>query len=476
MLNAPTLRTTVDRGPAVVRGLAIAMVAMLFSSPSSVQAEVSSLRETPIVRAVRNARPSVVNIQGQKTVPDEANAGSTRQVNGMGTGVVIDPRGYILTNHHVVDGVRQIRVTLDDGKVSIAQIIARDRQTDLAVIKINVGRSLPIITIGTSADLMPGEPVIAVGNAYGYEHTVTRGIISALNRDVQVSDTQAYDDLIQTDASINPGNSGGPLLSIEGKMIGVNVAVRAGAQGIGFAIPVDNALRIATKLMSAERLENKWHGIQTTRLGSQAGNTVRRVASGSPAAACGLRPGDVLHRLGDVDIERPLDIERALLGRRTGDRLDLSVERNGESMDLRMVVARRGTSPRSSVARKTTASSSSSRTASRSSDDRAWKVLGLTLDTEPSQTFQRRETRYRGGMRVVDVRSGGPAAEKGIQAGDILVGMHRWETASEEDIDYIVNNRALATMNTVKFYILRGDETLYGEMRVAHAAAQRTRR
>lgn len=226
MLNAPTLRN------AVVRGICFAM---LFASPLLVRAEVSSLRMTPIVRAVRNARPSVVNIQGQKTVPDEAHAGATRQVNGMGTGVVIDPRGYILTNHHVVDGVRQIRVTLDDGKVSIAQIIARDRQTDLAVIKINAGRSLPTITIGTSADLMPGEPVIAVGNAYGYEHTVTRGIISALNRDVQVSDTQAYDDLIQTDASINPGNSGGPLLNIEGKMVGVNVAVRAGAQGIGFA-------------------------------------------------------------------------------------------------------------------------------------------------------------------------------------------------------------------------------------------------
>ena len=116
---------------------------------------------------------------------------------------------------------------------------------------------MPVISIGTSSDLMTGESVIALGNAYGYEHTVTRGIISALHRDVQVTDTQSYDNLIQTDASINPGNSGGPLLNIDGEMIGVNVAVRAGAQGIGFAIPVDKAMEVAADLMSIRRLENR---------------------------------------------------------------------------------------------------------------------------------------------------------------------------------------------------------------------------
>ncbi|MEQ8836721.1 MAG: trypsin-like peptidase domain-containing protein, partial [Lacipirellulaceae bacterium] len=188
---------------------------------------VCDTRLTPVVRAVRQASPSVVNIQGQKSVGDSTGIG-TRQVNGMGTGVVIDPRGYILTNHHVVDGVRQINVTLSTGQSYIAQVIAHDRETDLAVIRIRTPKPLPIINIGTSSDLLTGESVVAVGNAFGYENTVTTGIISALHRNVQVNETQKYLDLIQTDASINPGNSGGPLLNVDGEMIGVNVAVRAG--------------------------------------------------------------------------------------------------------------------------------------------------------------------------------------------------------------------------------------------------------
>ena len=451
----------------LTRGSLLALACTLIFAPCIAQAEISELRQTPIVRAVMSARPSVVNIQGHKTVSDTTKGGSTRQVNGMGTGVVIDPRGYVLTNHHVVDGVRQIRVTLDGGSVDIARVIAHDKRTDLAVIKIDVGRKLPTIDVGTSDDLLAGESVIAVGNAFGYEHTVTRGIISALHRDVQVSDTQAYDDLIQTDASINPGNSGGPLLNIEGRMIGVNVAVRAGAQGIGFAIPVNSALEVAARLMSAERLENTWHGIQTV---SDSSDTliVKRVAHGSPAARSGLRPGDVLEELGDVTIHRQLDIERALLGRRAGDQLNLYVRRGGEPVDLKLAVSRR--SPKAS---RTVSSINSN---SRSSDsDRAWTVLGLALDEEPRETFSRTRSRYRGGMRVVDVRRDGPAAKKGIRPGDILVGMHRWETASEEDIRYIVNNDSLALMPAVKFYIVRGNETLYGEMPVAMAAEDRRR-
>ncbi|MGL4512599.1 MAG: trypsin-like peptidase domain-containing protein [Lacipirellulaceae bacterium] len=454
------------------RGLGVA--ALCLGLPGAVHAEVSEARLSPIVRAVQSVRPSVVNIQGQKTVAADAGApGATRQVNGMGTGVVIDPRGYILTNHHVVDGVRQIRVTLDGGAADVARIVAFDRGTDLAVIKIEVGRSLPVIPLGSSDDLMTGESVIAVGNAYGYEHTVTRGIISALHRDVQVSDTQAYDDLIQTDASINPGNSGGPLLNIEGRMIGVNVAVRAGAQGIGFAIPVDSAIDIAASLMSVERLENKWHGIQATSTAAHDSLIVNRVAAGSPAAKSGLRAGDVLERLGDTRLERPLDVERALLGKPSGEPVSLSVRRGAERLDLVLATVRRG-APAPGVTpleREPLAASPAGRR-----DQRAWEVLGLELAPEPAETLAQAAARYRGGMRVVDVRPDGPAAAKGIRPGDVLVGMHRWETASAEDIRYIVNNRQLATMDAVKFYILRGDETLYGEMAVAAAPGATVRR
>src|SRR5207253_4915796 len=176
-----------------------------------------------------------------------------RKVNGMGTGVVIDERGYIITNFHVVDGVQKIEVTLADGADYVAQLVASEPTADLAVIKISAPGKLPVITTGTSSDVLIGETVVAVGNAYGYHDTVTEGIVSALHRSVQVSDSQGYEDLIQTSAQINPGNSGGPLVNIDGEMIGINVAVRAGAQGIGFAIPVDKAMNIAAKLLSVER-------------------------------------------------------------------------------------------------------------------------------------------------------------------------------------------------------------------------------
>ena len=233
----------------------------------------------------------MVNIRGEKTVgPGGATATggeNAHRVNGMGTGVVIDPRGYILTNYHVVEGVREIQVTLSDESRFVATLVARDLETDLAVIKIAAPDKLPVITAGTSSDLMAGESVIAVGNAYGYENTVTRGIISALHRAVQVSDAQYYDDLIQTDASINPGNSGGPLLNIDGEMIGINVAVRAGAQGIGFAIPVDKVMNVAATLLGSAVAEQD---LARRRAGGRRLARPRSRASSSPRSKRRVRP------------------------------------------------------------------------------------------------------------------------------------------------------------------------------------------
>ena len=210
-------------------------------------------RDNSVVKAAAAARPSVVNIRGEKEIysSDENSSETVRRVKGMGAGVIIDSRGYIVTNFHVIDSIKEIQVTTADGKSYVARCIARDAATDLAIIKIETDVPLQTIAIGDSNELEIGETVIAMGNAYGYEHTVTKGIVSALHRTVQASDVQTYVNLIQTDASINPGNSGGPLLNIDGEMIGINAAVRAGAQGIGFAIPVDSALeRVADMLQN----------------------------------------------------------------------------------------------------------------------------------------------------------------------------------------------------------------------------------
>jgi serine protease Do len=409
-------------------------------------------RRTPIVRAIEAVHESVVNIHGTKMLnPGEdptIHGDGPRRVNGMGTGVVIDERGYILTNYHVVDGVQKIQVTLPDGGEYVAQQVSTDPTYDLAIIKIECPRKLPVIPIGTSSDLMVGESVIAVGNAYGYENTVTRGIVSALHRSVQVSDTQGYDDLIQTDASINPGNSGGPLFNIDGQMIGLNVAVRAGAQGIGFAIPVDKAMRVAAKLLSVERLENNWHGIVTEdKPGSPSELIVESVDKESPGAQVGLKTGDVITAVGKQEIARSLDFERALLGHKPGDALPLMIQRNDQSVKVNLVLAAMPARPAAE-------------------DDLAWSVLGLRLSPIDANDFKQYNSRYHGGMMVDEVRPGSPAARQGLRHGDVLVGIHLFETLTIDNVNWILTRPDFADLDPVKFYILRGGETLYGHFSI----------
>ncbi|MFT3878501.1 MAG: trypsin-like peptidase domain-containing protein [Gemmatales bacterium] len=193
-------------------------------------------RRTAIVGVVERTKASVVNIHSERQSPmlygERGLSGTSGRSNGMGTGIVIDARGYIVTNFHVVDDVikLQVRMSGDDERYD-ATVIAKDKESDLAVIKINARKPLPVVKIGTSSDLMVGETVIAIGNAFGYEHTVSMGIVSALGRDVVLNKEVNYKQLIQTNASINPGNSGGPLLNIDGELIGVNTAIRAVLSG-----------------------------------------------------------------------------------------------------------------------------------------------------------------------------------------------------------------------------------------------------
>ncbi len=423
------------------------LLLMLVALPADVTG--TPLRRTPTVELVDRVRPAIVNIQGEKTASSpDGYAGQTepyRRVNGMGTGVIVDERGYILTNMHVVDGVRQINVTLADKKTYVARVVSRDYSTDLAIIKIKPARELTVIDIGTSRDLMLGEPVVAIGNAYGYEHTVTRGIISALHRSVQVSDAQGYDDLIQTDASINPGNSGGPLLNVDGEMIGIVVAVRAGAQGIGFAIPVDKAMAVAAELLSPRRVNQVWHGVSARSRSATSGSgfVVQRIEKDSPGEQAGLRAGDIIHRAAATDLAGSLDFQRAFLSHSAGDTVKLSIERDGQQLSVSMLL---------------TAAPS----------DEIWQRLGLKLKSIPTKQFQRYRTKYRGGLTVSDVRPDSPASSQGIRSGDILVGMHVWETVSLDNVSYVLNRPDFEKLDPLKFYILRGNETLYGHMKVAN--------
>lgn len=416
-----------------IRLLVVSLIVVV-SVGTAPPAWASSLRRSAIVQAVENAKASVVNIHGRKTVAAEEEIGAFKQVNGMGTGIVIDPRGYIVTNFHVVDGVKRVQVSTSDGSTLIARLVANDPATDLAVIKIESPQAMQTMTIGTSSDLMTGEEVIAIGNAYGYEHTVTRGIVSALHRIVEVGEGQEYKDLIQTDASINPGNSGGPLLNIDGDMIGINVAVRVGAQGIGFAVPIDRALDVAADLLEVEVRKTASHGIEGQTLASPQKSEflITGIDAGSAADKAGLSPGDVVLNVGGVTVSRALDFERTLLDKRGGDELPVTIRRSGETKRVTLALD----NPTASE---------------RSVSELAWDVFGIRLTPQASGTFRRMNTRYRGGLKVIGVRPDSPAARQGIRYGDILVGMHKWETVSMDNVAFILESEAVrSTESTLR--------------------------
>lgn len=417
-----------------------------------------SLRRSAVVRAVEQARPSVVNINGQKLVPsDDAYAtDATKRVNGMGTGVVVDSRGYILTNYHVVQGVRRIRVTLANGQAYIARLVAHDPGTDLAIIKIPIRDRMPVIRVGTSRHILTGETVIAMGNAFGYEHTVTTGIVSAQHRNVKVNERQSYRDLIQTDASINPGNSGGPLLNIDGDMIGINVAVRVGAQGIGFAIPVDQGMQVAARLMSIERITGLWHGMihEDQTDGDAVQVVVRDVAPGSPAEHAGIREGDVIRQVAGRKVHRGVDLECALISTAAGDQVEFAVLRDDRPVDITLGLV---PSPEKASRRPLAASVA---------EDACWDKLGLHTRPLVNKDAKGVFERFRGGLRVTAVKQDGLGARQGIQKGDVLVGVHIWETVTTGNLEYILNEADLTAEQSVPFYVVREGKTLSGSIDV----------
>jgi serine protease Do len=227
-------------------------------------------------------------------------------------------------------------------------------------------------------------------------------------------------------------------------MIGINVAVRAGAQGIGFAIPIDRVLKVVTELMSVERVDRTWHGIVAKGDG-QRGAVVETVHRESPAESVGLKAGDVITRIGDLSVSSQLDIERALLGHKAGDSVPMTLVRSGGDRRIEISLA---------AVRKPTLSL----------EDRCWQEIGVRVQSMPAGKVQKLQARYRGGLLITEVRGDGPAREQGIREGDILVGLHVWETISPDNIGYVLDKAAADELKPLKFYVLRGRETLFGHI------------
>lgn len=337
---------------------------LLFPLGVPLEAEAAFSRETAVVKAVRKVSPAVVNIGTEYPVGGRGGPFARRdpffewffrdffeerryERSSLGSGVVIDgEKGYILTNAHVIEQAGKITVAFNDEREFEAGVIGADRESDLAVLRVSVTRPLPEAKMGRSDDLMIGEDVIAIGNPFGFSHSVTTGVISALNRNIRTDDT-VYHDFIQTDASINPGNSGGPLLNINGELIGINTAIYAKAQGIGFAIPIDKARRVVSNLIQYGEVPETWVGLTVQDISERmaryldlrsGGVMVKKVDSGSPAEKAGVREGDIILELGGLRIRSTVDFNSSMKGYTAGDAVRVSLLREGESLKIRLVV------------------------------------------------------------------------------------------------------------------------------------------
>jgi serine protease Do len=300
------------------------------------EAKAEYTRRTPIVEAVQKTKAGIVTIRVDKP-------GHSRET--IGTGVLVDERGYVVTNRHVIHGGLRILVRLADGTELRGHVLASDPRSDLAILRVKAGKALPALLLAPASDVMVGETVIAVGHPFGYRNTVSTGIVSALDRQIEMPTGDVLSGLIQTDASINPGNSGGPLLNINGELIGINAALRDGARGIAFAINSDTVKAMLSKQLSAQRVAGVRHGLACRENVTPQGKrrqrvVVEEVAKGTPAAHAGLKSGDEIVQVAHRTVTNRFDVERALWDSRPGQTVEVKVVRGGKTLTVTMKLAR----------------------------------------------------------------------------------------------------------------------------------------
>ncbi|HEU4439404.1 MAG TPA: DegQ family serine endoprotease, partial [Methylomirabilota bacterium] len=335
-------------------------------------------------------------------------------VRSLGSGFIVNPDGYIVTNNHVVDGASQIRVKMDDGRELSGKLVGRDPKTDLALLKVEA-TGLPVIPFGDSAELRVGEPVMAIGNPFGLEQTVTTGIVSATGR---VIGQGPYDDFIQTDASINPGNSGGPLINSRGQVVGINNAIfsqSGGSVGIGFAIPINQVKPVVTQLAATGKVTRGWLGVTIQpltpelakgfQMSENAGALVASVQPDSPAARAGVKTGDVITQFDGKKVAHSSDLPRLVADTPVGRKVGLTVIRDGKPVTLDVTVAQMQ-EPGQQVAS--------------ASGEEGKRALGLTVESITPEQAKQLQLHGSRGVLVRGVRSGSPAENAGIRPGDVI--------------------------------------------------------
>lgn len=406
----------------------LVVCAALLAAPSEPAAEEDNPRRDGVVRAVEKARPAVVNINAEEEMVRSnpfygfgdsffddffrdffESTPRRRTTQSLGSGVIIDSEGYILTNEHVVARASRIGVTLADERAFKARVVGSDPDHDLAVLKVESAEPLPAIEIGGSGDLLIGEKVIAIGNPFGLSHTVTTGVVSATRRSIRTSQGRVYYDFIQTDAAINPGNSGGPLLDVNGTLIGINTAIYARGDGIGFAIPSDVARRAVNDIVRYGKIRPVWLGAAVKKwripgvgVGDRksVGVEIVRLLKGGPGDRSGLRTGDVVVRVGDEAVGSVGEFLFRVGKYSGGDLIPLQVERGRKTIDFIVMAVNPG---------------------KEAIDKIKWEWLGLKV----------RETRY--GVGIERVREGGAAEVIGLRGGDHILEVEGETVGGMED-------------------------------------------
>src|SRR6476660_2000487 len=378
--------------------------------------------QTVITELAEAAKPSVVSLFPINLTGKGREFASERVPNapGSGAGVIITPDGHIITNNHVVGDATEIEVRLSDKSKLIAQVVGKDPDTDLAVLKVTSDHPLPNATFGDSTTVRVGQWVLAVGNPFGLERTVTLGVVSGIGREnVNLS---RYENFIQTDASINPGNSGGPLFNLRGEIIGINTAIINFAQGIGFAIPSNMAKQVMEQLLTQGRVTRGWLGVSiqslTTELARKfgvkegEGVLVNEVFDKDPAAAAGIKPGDILTRIDGTLIDTPSRLSRVVAGLLPGARTKIEIIRDQQRLVLDVALIER---------RDRTVTTSLPQPRPEQKEVKiGLEVQALTPGL--ADQFKLRESR---GVLITKVDPGGLAQTEGLQEGDLIKEVNR---------------------------------------------------
>lgn len=374
----------------------------------------------------------------------------------LGSGFVIDKGGYIITNNHVVEGADEIKVKLADGRELKAKVIGRDPKTDLALIKISsLFKDLPVLKLGDSDKIRVGDWVLAIGNPFGLEHTVTQGIISAKGR---VIGSGPYDNFLQTDAPINPGNSGGPLVNLKGEVIGINTAIMASGQGIGFAIPGNMAKTVISQIREKGKVTRGWIGVSVQTISPDmaeafglkdaSGALVAEIVPGGPAEAAGIKRGDVIISFDGKAINKMSDLPVVTSETTVGKTVTIKVIRDKKVLALNIRVAE--------MAEGKTASSG---------EAVPEENLGISVNNITPELRNEFKIKDRSGVVIVEVSPNSPASDMGLQTGDVIKEVNR--TPIDNTRDYYHEMKKSEKNRSVLFLIKRGEQTFYVTIRVS---------